>query len=161
MWEKARVGWFEKTALKHEYYYVWNRSPVQVWCMKQGTQSRCTGTTLRDGMGREEGGGFRTADTCTPMAGSCQFSSVQFSSVQLLSHVRLFEKPKNCSMPGFPVHHQLPEFTQTHVHQVSDAIQPCHPLSSPSPPALNLSQHQGLFKWVRSSVPVNVWQKSL
>ena len=72
-------------------------------------------------------------------------SSVQFSSVQLLSHVRLFEKPKNCSMPGFPVHHQLPELAQTHVHQVSDAIQPCHPLSSPSPPAFNLSKHQGLF----------------
>ena len=59
--------------------------------------------------------------------------------------------PMNHSMPGLPVHHQLPEFTQTHVHQVSDAIQPSHPLSSPSPPALNISQHQGLFKWVSSS----------
>ena len=57
----------------------------------------------------------------------------------------------NCSMPALPVNHQLPEFTQTHVHQVGDAIQPSHPLSSPSPPALNLSQHQGLFKWVSSS----------
>ena len=56
----------------------------------------------------------------------------------------------NHSMPGLPVHHQLLEFTQTHVHWVSDAIQPSHPLSSPSPPALNLSQHQGLFKWVSS-----------
>ena len=55
----------------------------------------------------------------------------------------------NHSMPGLPVHHQLPEFTQTHVHWVGDAIQPSHPLSSPSPPALNLSQHQGLFQWVR------------
>ena len=54
-------------------------------------------------------------------------------------------------MPGLPVHHQLPEFDQTHVHQVSDAIQPSHPLSSPSPPALNLSQHQGLFQRVSSS----------
>ena len=54
------------------------------------------------------------------------------------------------STPGFPVHHQLPEFTQTYVHQVSDAIQPSHPLSSPSPP-FNLSQHLGLFKWVSSS----------
>ena len=59
--------------------------------------------------------------------------------------------PMNRSTPGLPVHHQLPEFTQTHVHQVSDAIQPSHPLLSPSPPALNLSQHQGLFKWVSSS----------
>src|SRR5574341_187772 len=50
----------------------------------------------------------------------------------------------NCSTPGLPVHHQLPESTQTHVHWVCDAIQPSHPLSSPSPPALNLSQHQGL-----------------
>ena len=56
----------------------------------------------------------------------------------------------NCSTPGLPVHHQLPEFTQTHVHWVGGAIQPPHPLSSPSPPALNLSQHQGLFKWVSS-----------
>ena len=59
--------------------------------------------------------------------------------------------PMNCSTPGFPVHHKLPESTQTHVRWVSDAIQPSHPLSSPSPPALNLSQHQGLFKWVSSS----------
>ena len=55
------------------------------------------------------------------------------------------------SIPGFPVHHQLPEFTQTHVHWVGDAIQPSHPLSSHSPPAFNLSWHQGLFKWVSSS----------
>ena len=54
--------------------------------------------------------------------------------------------PMNRSMPGLPVHHQLPEFTQTHVHRVSDAIQPSHPLSSPSPPAPNPSQHQSLFQ---------------
>ena len=57
----------------------------------------------------------------------------------------------NCSTPGLPAHHQLPESTQTHVHWVGDAIQLSHPLSSPSPPALNLSQDQGLFKWVSSS----------
>ena len=57
----------------------------------------------------------------------------------------------DCSTPGFPVLHHLPEFAQTYVHWVSDAIQPSHPLSSPSPPAFNLSQHQGLFKWVGSS----------
>ena len=56
----------------------------------------------------------------------------------------------NHSTPGLPVHHQLPEFTQTHVHRVGDAIQPSHPLLSPSPPALNLSHHQGLFQWVSS-----------
>ena len=59
--------------------------------------------------------------------------------------------PMNCSTPGLPVHHQLPEFTQTHVHWVSDAIQPSHPLSSASPPAPNPSQHQSLFQWVNSS----------
>ena len=55
------------------------------------------------------------------------------------------------NMPGLPVHHQLPEFTQTHVHQIGDAIQPSNPLSSPSPPAPNPSQRQGLFQWVNSS----------
>ena len=59
--------------------------------------------------------------------------------------------PMNRSTPGLPVHHQLPEFTQTHVHRVGDAIQPSHPLSSPSPPAPNPSQHHGLFQWVNSS----------
>ena len=58
--------------------------------------------------------------------------------------------PMDCSTPGFPVFHQVLEFAQTHVHWVSDAIQPSHPLSSPSPPAFNLSQHQGLFQWVSS-----------
>ena len=57
----------------------------------------------------------------------------------------------DCSTPGLSVHHQLPEFTQTLVHWVGDAMQPSHPLSSPSPPAFSLSQHQGLFKWVNSS----------
>ena len=59
--------------------------------------------------------------------------------------------PMDCSTPGFPVLHHLMKFAQTHVHWVGDAIQPSHPLPSPSPPALNLSQHQGLFKWVSSS----------
>ena len=56
----------------------------------------------------------------------------------------------DCSIPGFPVHHQLLDLTQTHVHRVSDAIQPSHPLLSPSPSAFNLSQHRGLFQWVSS-----------
>ena len=57
----------------------------------------------------------------------------------------------DCRTPGLPVHHQLPEFTQTHVHWVGDAIQPSHPLLSPSPPAFNLSQHLAIFKWISSS----------
>ena len=72
-----------------------------------------------------------------------QFSSVAQSCPTLCN-------PMDWSTPGFPVHHQLPELTQTHVHQVGDAIQPSHPLSYLSPPAFNLSQHQGLFKWVNS-----------
>ena len=71
-------------------------------------------------------------------------ASVQFSSVTQ-SYPTLCD-PMNHSTPGFPVHHQLVEFTQTHVHRVSDAIQPSHPLPSPSPPATNPSQHQGLFQ---------------
>ena len=77
------------------------------------------------------------------------------SSVQLLNHVRLCN-PMDCSTSGFPLHHQLPELAQTHVYCVGDAIQPSHPLSSPSPPAFNLSQHQSLFHWVSSS---NQWSK--
>ena len=76
-------------------------------------------------------------------------NSVQFSSVAQLCPT-LFD-PMNCSTPGLPVHHQLPEFTQTHIHRVSDTIQPSHPLSSPSPPAPNPSQHQSLFQWISSS----------
>ena len=77
----------------------------------------------------------------------CLISSVQFSSVAQ----SCLCNPMNHSTPGLPVHHQLPEFTQTHVHPVGDTIQPSHPLSSPSPPAPNPSQHQGLFQWVNSS----------
>ena len=73
-----------------------------------------------------------------------QFSSVAQSCPTLCDSM-------NCSTPGLPVHHQLLETAQNHVHWVSDAIQPSHLLSSPSPPSLNLSQHQGLFKWVSSS----------
>ena len=75
---------------------------------------------------------------------SVQFSSVTQSCLTLCD-------PMNRSTPGLPVHHQLPESTQTHIHCVGDAIQPSHPLLSPSSPALNLSQHQGLFQWVSSS----------
>ena len=71
-------------------------------------------------------------------------------SLQSVSRVWLFN-PMKCSTPGLPVHHQLPKFTQTHVHRVSDAIQPSHSLSSPSPLAPKPSQHQSLFQWVNSS----------
>ena len=100
---------------------------------------------------------LRYVETCVmgrllmPMIIGCYKHLVegQFSSVQSLSRVWLCD-PMNRSTPGLPVHHQLPEFTQTHVHRVSDVIQPSHPLSSPSPPAPSPSQHQGLFQWVNS-----------
>ena len=85
------------------------------------------------------GGFFTTA----PIHSTMIFSSVAQSCPTLCD-------PMNRSTPGLPVHHQLPEFTQTHVHRVSDAIQPSHALSSPSPPAPNPSQHQSLFQWVSS-----------
>ena len=81
------------------------------------------------------------------------YDSVQFSSVPQ-SCLTLCD-PMSCSMPGLHVHHQLPEFTQAHVHRVGDAIQPSHPLLSPSPPAPNPSQHQSLFQWVNSSHQVS------
>ena len=87
------------------------------------------------------------------MVHSIQWRIIQsFRSVQLsCSAMSASVWPHGLQHAGFPVHHQLLELTQTHVHWVSDAIQPSHPLSSPSPPAFNLSQHQGLFKWVSSS----------
>ena len=88
-------------------------------------------------------------ETQVPFNASVHFSSVAQSCPTLCD-------PMNHSMPGLPVHHQLPEFTQTHVHWVGDAIQPSHPLSSPSPPVPNLSQHQSLFQWVN---PSHEWPK--
>ena len=79
----------------------------------------------------------------------CLWVSVQFSSVA--QSCLTLCNPMNHSTPGLPVHHQLPDFTQTHVHRVGDAIQPSHPLSSPSSPAPNPFQHQSLFQWVNSS----------
>ena len=83
------------------------------------------------------------------MTSTCFLSKPQFRSVA--QSCPTLCNPTNCSTPGLLVHHQLPEFTQTHVHQASDAIQPFHPLSSPSPPAPNPSQYQSLFQWVNSS----------
>ena len=84
-------------------------------------------------------------------------ATFQFSSVQSLSRVRLCD-PMNCSTPGLSVHHQLPEFIQTHVHRVGDAIQPSHPRSSPSPPAPNPSQQQSLFFSSESALCIG-WPK--
>ena len=111
--------------------------------------------------GERDGREFlKLGDICISMADSCwgltennkipetNYPSVHFSSVAQLCLT--FCDPMDCSTPGLPVHHQLLEFTQTHAHWVGDAIEPYHPLSSPSPPAFNLSQHQGLFRWLSS-----------
>ena len=97
----------------------------------------CHPTLRQDSLGHSQAALF-SYYTC------CVFSSVAESCLTLFD-------PMNCNTPGLSVHHQLPEFTQTHVHRVGDAIQPSHPLSCPSPPAPNPSQHQGLFQWVNSS----------
>ena len=94
----------------------------------------------------------RGKDLIMQISGITAFQSdvnIQLSSVA--QSCPILCDPMNRSRPGLPVHHQLPEFTQTHVHQVGDAIQPSHPLSSPSPPAHNPSQHQSLFQLVNSS----------
>ena len=97
--------------------------------------------------------GQRRLAGCSP--GGCQesdtteYAHIDLCSIQFISVTQSCPTlcdPMDSIMPGFPVHHRLPELAQTHVHQVSDAIQPSHPLSSPSPPAFNLSQHQGLFQ---------------
>ena len=80
--------------------------------------------------------------------GTIQYDcSIQFSCSVVSDSLQSMD----CSMPGFPVHHQFPELAQTHIHRVGDAIQTSHPLTSPSPPAFNLFQHQGLFRWLSSS----------
>ena len=100
-------------------------------CGSAGKESACNMGELGliPGLGRSPGEG----------KGSVQFSSVIQSCSTICD-------PMGCNMPGFPVHHKLLEFTQIHVHRVSDAIQPSYPLSFPSPPAPNPSQHQGLFQ---------------
>ena len=115
-----------------------------------GKESACG---LISGLRRSLGGGndnpLQYFCLKNPMDKGAWWSAVQFSSVAQLCPTLC--DPMDCSTPGLSVHHQLLVFTQTHVHWVSDAIQPSHPLSSPSPPTFNFSQHQGLFKWVSSS----------
>ena len=128
---------------------MWNEIKRSLWTIK----CQCWGRRIQ--------GWFRgiTFGSCFSIAYSCLLVAtsllrflkrqVQFSS--MAQSYPTFCDPMNGSTPGLPVHPQLLEFTQTHVHRVSDAIQPSHPLSSPSPPAPNLSQHQSLFQWVNTS----------
>ena len=128
---------------------------LQMFCQEAVTYAECifrtqlaaaffpeaaSGSILATWTGTDRQMGWKTAGHHDVLEGdSVQFSSVAQSFPTLCDSM-------NHSTPGLPVHHQLPEFTQTHVHRVSDAIQPSHPLSSPSPPAPNPSQHQSLFQ---------------
>ena len=85
LWERVRVGWFGRMALKHVYYHVWNESPVQVWCMTQDPWGWCTGMTQRDGMGRKGGGVFRMGNTCTPMVASCWYMAIPIQYCKFIS----------------------------------------------------------------------------
>ena len=114
----------------------WKRRQADKWCDFSNTLSR---RWEEPALGGDNGVGRMVQ----------LFSSVQFSSVAQ-SCLTLCD-PRDCSTPGLPVHHQIPQFIQTQVYHVGDAIQPSYPLSSPSPPTFNLSQYQGLFKWVSSS----------
>ena len=116
----------------------WSGNQDPAWCgqkLKQNNKASLKKTGARPSI-ISRGTNPSWVSPLTPS--SVQFSSVAQSCLTLCN-------PTGYSMPGLPVHHQLPELTQTHVHRVSDAIQPSHPLSSPSPPAFNLSQHQSLF----------------
>ena len=136
---QARI--LEWVAISFSRGSFWCRDPTQV--------SRIAGRLFTNWAPREAHY-FSEKDTKVCLF----FSEEDTGSVQLSSVTQscpILCDPVNRSTPGLPVHHQLPESTQTHVHRVGDAIQPSHPLSSPSPPAPNPSQHQGLFQWVNSS----------
>ena len=144
LWEKARVGWFERLALKHVYYHMWNRSPVQVRCMKQGTQRWWTGTTLRDGIGREVGRGFSMLDTYTLMADSCQFSCSDVSD-SLWPHESQHARPPCPSQtPG--VHSNACPLSRWCHPTISSSVVPFSscPQSLPASGSFPVSQ---LFAW--------------
>ena len=139
---------------KANWHYLWFKLPcacVRVCvsvCVSCSVMSDSCGLQPARFLCQQNSPGKKTRVGCHSLL-QVKLPSVQFSSVA--QSCPTLCDPNNCSTPGLPVHHQLPEFTQTHVHPVRDAIQPSHPLSSPSPPAPNPSQHQSLFQWVNSS----------
>ena len=142
-------GWMWTISWVHKS--VGSRVRARAWCEFLGLRNSCFASSsfcfsVSDS-GSLQSAWVEAQDSVSVLS---RAAFIQFSSVQSLSCVRLCD-PMNRSTSGLLVHHQLPEFTQTHVHRVGDAIQPSHPLSSPSPPAPNPSQHQSLFQWVNSS----------
>ena len=142
----AQEFFFEwlRTSLWHQSYqwipWIWLTEEERKWTWRGGI-SLCLYSVVYNAVSQP----FllkQNAKKCRLAMWPVQFSSVTQSCPTVCD-------PMDCSTPGFPVHYQLLELTQTHDHRFSDAIQPSHPLSSPSPPTLNLSQHQGLFQWAR------------
>ena len=117
--------------------------------LQEIVKDREAGRAAVHGWGGQGGGWHKASDPTERLNKNVSLAGALFedenSSVQSLSRVQLCD-PMNCRTPGLPVHHQHLEYTQTHVYRVRDAIQPSHPLSPPSPPALNPSQHQSLFQ---------------
>ena len=109
LWERERVGRFGRMALKHVYYHVWNESPVQLRCTILDIWGWCTGTTQREGMGREEGGGFRMGSTCIPVADSFRYLAkpIQYCKV----------KKKKILLPGYPAAPPPPHYNVTALFQ--------------------------------------------
>ena len=142
--EKATLYNFSNSGLEVDDVNITSRQLPQGFVMMQHRTCHCTEQWGTYFQGTLQAGSVLTEKDDLLHCCCC------FSVAQLC---RPLCNPMDCSMPSFPVHH-LPEFAQTHVHWVNDAIQPSHPLSSPSPPALNLSQHQGLFQWVNSFLQV-------
>ena len=135
-----RESWVRSLGREHPWRWKWQPTPLFLPGESHGLRS-LVGCNPQD---------CQESDTTEWLYFSLYIiSSVQFSSVS--QSCPTLCDPMNCSTPSLSVHHQLLEFTQTHVHRVGDAIQPSHPLLSPSPPAPNPSQHQGLFQWVNTS----------
>ena len=129
------------------------RTAVRRYCTSSQIAELSASVVLIQGAGSiKVSSKLTSSDVFGISAYSLRTISVQFSSVA--QSCPTLCDPMNRSTPGLPVHHQLPEFAQTHIHRVSDAIQPSHPLSSPSPPVPNPSQQQSLFQWVNSSQEV-------
>ena len=154
--DERKVYWFLKKSFDHKASWQWieKNCKWKHWLVGSGLDGHCSRGWLFQDPPISNSSGSNSVTIVHPASAlSCEnnqrLSSVQFSSVAQ-SCLTLCD-PTNCSTPGLPVHHHLPEFTQTHVHRVSDAIQPSHPLSSPFPPAPNPSHHQSLFQWVNSS----------
>ena len=145
MWTYLKIGFLEMT-IWVGLNLIWMMS---LWSEETGTQIH-TWRPPRKHKHREHTNKFWRFQPPEPEDNTfLRFQSVPFSSVA--QSCPTLCNPVKCSTPGLPIHHQLPEFTQTHVHWVSDAIQPSHLLSSPSHPVPNPSQHQSLFQWVNSS----------